>query len=65
MDQENVERFAAAWYLALDTHAPAQECHRFLAAENLEFAVPEGSARSYEEFDRWLQSHQGKGADRK
>jgi hypothetical protein len=51
---DNLKRFAIAWYLGLDVHAPAPDLHRFLASEDLEMAFPEMTMRSYDDFDKWL-----------
>lgn len=54
ISEENIRRFVAGWYFALDVHAPAEECHRYLASEDLEMAFPERTLRSYEDYDDWL-----------
>jgi hypothetical protein len=50
---DNVKRFAAAWYLALDVHAPTEECERLLAAEDLEMIFPEKTLRGLGDFRAW------------
>ena len=52
-DIENVAAFAAAWYRALDVHAPAHECMRLLADEGLEMVFPEKTLRGLGDFAAW------------
>ncbi|MGK3963977.1 hypothetical protein WMF38_07330 [Sorangium sp. So ce118] len=54
LSEQNIKKFVAAWYAVLDIHAPAEECHRYLASENLEMAFPERTLRSYVDYDEWL-----------
>ena len=37
---ENIRAFAAAWYLALDVHAPIEDCYAFLADDGLNMQFP-------------------------
>lgn len=52
-DVENIAAFAAAWYRALDVHAPADECMRLLADEGLEMVFPEKTLRGLGDFVAW------------
>ena len=33
INEAQIKRFVAAWYLALDQHVPAEECARLVADE--------------------------------
>jgi len=54
LGKDNLDQFVAAWYNALDIHAPAEGMHPFLASEGLELVFPEKTMRSYADFDEWL-----------
>lgn len=54
LNQDNLKKFVAAWYFALDIHAPAEDCHKYLASEGLQMAFPEKTLASYDDFDQWL-----------
>jgi hypothetical protein len=51
--EANVKQFAAAWYLALDMHAPVKECARFLADGDLEMIFPEKTLHGLADFAAW------------
>ena len=51
--EEEVKRFAAAWFVALDVHAPNDECVRFLADEGLEMIFPEQTLQGVSDFLAW------------
>lgn len=53
LTEENIRAFAAAWYYALDIHAPVEDCLKLLADENLEMIFPEKTMRSEAEFREW------------
>ncbi len=53
--EENIRQFVAAWYNALDIHAPAADCEKFLAVDNLELVFPEQTMQTYAEFEAWLE----------
>ena len=53
-DEQDIERFVAAWYYTLDIHAPAAVCRSFCAEEDFEMAYPERTLRSYTDLDEWL-----------
>lgn len=50
---EQIRTFAAAWYLALDQHAPIEECWKLLADEGLRMEFPDGDIRDFESFKKW------------
>lgn len=52
---EDIKRFAAAWYQALDRHAPAEECYRLLADEGLRMQFPDGDLRDFSSFQQWYE----------
>lgn len=52
---EQVKRFAAAWYQALDRHAPVEELYSLLADEGLRMHFPEGDIRDVDGFRRWYE----------
>lgn len=49
----NVQAFAAAWYHALDVHAPTEELLRLVADEGLEMVFPEKSLHGAGDFAAW------------
>ena len=51
--EQNVKDFAAAWYLALDVHAPTEECEKLLVDEGLEMIFPEKTLKSNADFRAW------------
>jgi hypothetical protein len=50
---DEVRRFAAAWYLALDQHVPIEECYKFLTDEGLNMQFPDGDIRDLDSFKKW------------
>lgn len=50
---ENIRKFVAAWYYALDVHAPVEECYRFLADECLDMQFPDGKICDFASFKTW------------
>lgn len=54
LSDDNIKKFCTAWYVALDVHAPAAECEKFLAEQELELGFPEKTMRSFGEFEEWL-----------
>jgi hypothetical protein len=50
---EQIKKFAAAWYLALDQHVPIEECYKFLADEGLNIQFPDGDIRDLNGFKKW------------
>jgi hypothetical protein len=55
LNEANIKKFVAAWYYALDIHAPAEDCHAYLASSDLELVFPEKTLKSYPDFDEWLE----------
>ncbi len=53
LTQENIKRFAAAWYLALDQHVPIEECYKLLADEGLRMQFPDGDIHDLGGFKTW------------
>lgn len=51
--EENIKNFAAAWYLALDIHAPMSECARMLVDTGLEMIFPEQTLKGLDDFKAW------------
>jgi hypothetical protein len=49
----NIKAFVAAWYQALDVHAPFEEAYSLLAEEGLEMRFPDGDIRDRASFKRW------------
>lgn len=54
LNEANVRKFVSDWYYALDIHAPAEECEKFLVDDGLELVFPEKTMRTYAEFEEWL-----------
>ena len=50
---EVVAAFAAAWYLALDVHAPVEDCEKLLAGDDLEMIFPEKTLHGLGDFRAW------------
>jgi hypothetical protein len=53
MNEDQIKQFAAAWYRALDVHAPVEECYRFLADEGLNMQFPDGDISDFSSFKTW------------
>ena len=51
MDQ--IKKFAAAWYFALDIHAPIEECYKMLADEGINMHFPNEDIRDFATFQKW------------
>ncbi|TXI37259.1 MAG: hypothetical protein E6Q59_08060 [Nitrosomonas sp.] len=50
---EHVHSFAAAWYQALDFHAPTEEVLKMVADENLQMIFPERTLHGINDFVIW------------
>lgn len=50
---EQVKALAAAWYLALDQHAPIEACYDLLADEDLHVVFPDGDITDRASFKTW------------
>ena len=53
LTEENIRRFAIAWYVALDVQAPFEECARFLADQGLNMQFPDGDIKDSASFKKW------------
>jgi hypothetical protein len=53
LTKENIQRFAAAWFVALDVHAPVEEITRLLAEQDLVMVFPEQTLRGLDDFKAW------------
>ena len=58
---DEIKRFVAAWYLALDQHAPLDDIYKLLADEglNVQFPGPTGDIRNRASFSAWYDGPQG------
>ena len=50
---EQVKRFVAAWYQALDFHFPIEQVYPLLAEQGLNVQFPDGDIRDYAGFKKW------------
>jgi len=53
LTEDNIKKFVVAWYVALDVHAPLEECTRFLADTGLHMQFPDGDIRDAASFKKW------------
>ena len=53
LSEKNIKNFAAAWYNALDIHAPVEQCLEFLAADVEMNFPPDPPFTGYEGFRKW------------
>jgi len=53
MTVDQIKRFAAAFYLALDQHAPVEHAYSFLAEHGLHMSFPDGDIRDFDSFKKW------------
>jgi hypothetical protein len=51
--EDQVRRFAVAWFLALDQHVPVEQCYAMLADEGLRMDFPDGDIRDLDSFKIW------------
>lgn len=51
--KDRIDRFVAAWYRALDNHAPIADCNSMLASEGLNIQFPDGDIRDLDSFKTW------------
>jgi len=51
--QEQIQAFAAAWFLALDQHVPIQEAYHLLADDGLHMQFPDGDITDFASFQLW------------
>jgi hypothetical protein len=53
LTEEQIKKFVAAWYVALDVHAPIEETYRFLTDDGLDMQFPDGMIRNFDSFKTW------------
>jgi hypothetical protein len=53
LTEDNIKKFVIAWYVALDVHAPLEECLRFLADTGLVMKFPDGDIKDAASFKTW------------
>ena len=51
--EAQVRRLAEAWFLALDQHAPIEQCYAMLADDGLQMDFPDGVIRDLASFKTW------------
>jgi hypothetical protein len=51
--EEQIKKFAAAWYYVLDIHAPIEEAYKLLADKDLNMQFPDGDIRDFASFKKW------------
>jgi hypothetical protein len=51
--EDNIKKFAAAWYLALDVHAPTEEIEKLLVDDGLQMIFPEKTLHGRGDFRAW------------
>jgi hypothetical protein len=50
---QQIQKFVAAWYQALDFHLPIEQVYPFLASEGLTMSFPDGQINDYASFKVW------------
>jgi len=50
---DQIKKFVAAWYRALDNHDPLEDCYKFLADKGLNMQFPDGDIRDFNSFKKW------------
>ena len=53
LNEADIAKFVAAWYLALDQHAPIEGCYAMLADSGLNVQFPDGDIRDMAGFKKW------------
>lgn len=53
LNEDNIKKFALAWYLALDQHAPEEQIATFLADDGLKMIFPESTLEGMSDFLAW------------
>lgn len=53
LTEDNIKKFALAWYLALDQHAPEEAIKTFLADDGLKMIFPESTLEGMGDFLAW------------
>lgn len=50
---EQIQKFVAAWYEALDFHIPIEQVYPLLASEGLVMSFPDGDIKDHASFKVW------------
>lgn len=50
---DEIKKFAAAWYQALDFHVPIEEAYKLLTDEGLNIQFPDGDITDFDSFKTW------------
>ena len=51
--EQQIQKFVAAWYRALDQHVPPAECARLVADDKLDMIFPEKTLHGVSDFLAW------------
>ncbi len=51
--EDQIKKFTAAWFLALDQHVPLEAAYQFLADDGLHMQFPDGDIRDFDSFKKW------------
>lgn len=51
--EEQINKFVTAWYVALDQHAPLDECAKLVSEDSLEMIFPEKTLHGASDFLAW------------
>ena len=52
---EQIHEFAAAWFRALDVHAPIDQCWSLLSDDQLQMHFPDGDIQDFVTFRKWYE----------
>jgi len=55
MTEKQIGSFVAAWFLALDQHAPIEQCNALLADKDLRMQFPDGDIHDLASFKTWYE----------
>lgn len=50
---DEIKKFAAAWYQALDFHVPIEEAYKLLTDKGLNIHFPDGDITDFDSFKTW------------
>jgi hypothetical protein len=53
LTEDEIKKFVATWFLALDSHVPIEQAYSLLADEGLNMQFPDGDIRDYASFKKW------------
>jgi hypothetical protein len=53
LTEEQIRKFVAAWYQALDFHIPIEDVYKLLADRDLNVQFPDGDIRDHAGFKKW------------